>query len=115
MLLNETKGVEVIEKLRHAVSFLQKARGLMFERKKNFDYALLFHLGRESRARASIHMFFVFFPICVLFLDSKKRVVDKAILRPFQPNYTPVKSSAFIVELPVEKSSLVKIGDLLKW
>ncbi len=115
MLFNSTKRIEVTGKVRHARSFWRKFRGLMFESGKKFDYALVFHLGTESRAKASIHMLFVFFPICALFLDSKKRVVDKAFLKPFALNYTPGKKAAFVVEVPVEKFSAAEIGDFLEW
>ncbi len=42
-------------------------------------------------------MFFVFFPIWVFFLDSKKNVVEKAYLKPFS-FYMPRKKAKFLVD-----------------
>ena len=58
-------------------SSFSKMRGLMFSRKKN----LIFVFG--SPRKISLHMFFVFFPIDVLFLDENKRVIE--IKRDFMP------------------------------
>jgi len=40
------------------------------------DEVYLFIESRESVTRASIHMFFVFFAIAVIWLDRDKQVVD---------------------------------------
>ena len=115
MLYNKTQGKKVIEKVRFAKGFFGKFRGLMFERKKNFDYGLVFEFGSEKRIEASIHMMFVFFPIDAVYLDSQKKVVDIATVKPFSLNYTPKKKAGFLVELPVGSAKTVSIGDTLKW
>jgi hypothetical protein len=84
-----------------------QARGLMFSGKKN----LIFAFKRE--ALVSLHMFFVFFPIDVLFLDSAKRVVEKAHLLPFT-FYTPRHPCRYILELSFPGfSEKAKIGTVL--
>lgn len=115
MLLNKSRGKKVMERVRLAESFFSKMRGLMFERKKNFDYALVMVLESETRARASLHMLFVFFPITVLFVNEKKVVVEKALLKPFQLNYTPKRKCCYVIELPEEKFREFEIGDKLEW
>ena len=115
MLYNRTKKRKIMERVRFADSFYLKLRGLMFERGENFNYALVFPFGREARAEASIHMLFVFFPIAAVYLDSGKRVVDMAKMKPFALNYTPKKPAAFIVELPEEKANGISIGDRLEF
>jgi uncharacterized membrane protein (UPF0127 family) len=88
-------------------TILSQARGLMFSRKKN----LLFSFKREDSV--SLHMLFVFFPIDVLFLDSKKQVVEKARLFPFSV-YFPMKRCMYLLELSFPGfSEKVKIGDFL--
>lgn len=65
----------------------------MFSKKKN----LLFVFDNE-RIR-SFHMFFVFFPIDIIFLDSKKRIVEiKENFMPFT-FYTPKKAFRYAVEM----------------
>lgn len=67
--------------------------GLMFSRPRD----LVFDLGRERRVW--LHMFFVFFPIDVVLLDSRREVVGlREGLRPFRL-YTPGVSARYILEL----------------
>lgn len=116
MLYNETKRVRIIEKTKIADSFFRRFKGVMFKKKENFNYGLIFHLAAEGRINASIHMLFVFFPIDAVFLDSEKKVVDIARnLKPFALNYTPKKTAKFIVELPVGSSEKIGLNDKLKW
>ncbi|MCX8189838.1 MAG: DUF192 domain-containing protein [Candidatus Diapherotrites archaeon] len=115
MLKNTSKKNNIAGKVRIADNYFSKMRGLMFEHKKKFDYALVLCLDEESRIKASIHMLFVFFPIAVFFLDSRKKVVDKKLMKPFALNYTPKKPSKYIVELPAEKIDAADIGDILSW
>jgi len=116
MLYNVTKNQEIIGNVRIADNFFTQTKGLMFERKKNFNYALIFPLFLRSRTGAGLHMFFVFFSIDVLFLDEKKRVVEIAKrIRPFTPLYVPKKPSKYFIELPEGKSANIELGDEIKW
>ena len=115
MLYNKTQRKKVIEKVRFANGFFGKFRGLMFERKKNFDYGLVFEFGSEKRIEASIHMMFVFFPIDAVYLDSQKKVVDVATVKPFSLNYTPKKKAGFLIELPAGTAKKICTGDNLAW
>lgn len=87
----------------------------MFEKKSCFDYCLVFDLKKESGIGSSIHMFFVFFPVLVVFLSKEKRVVDKVVLKPFHPNYTPKKKARFVLEMPVEIHENIDLNDLIDW
>ena len=114
MLRNKSRNILLSEKVEIANTSAKRARGLMFRRK--FDRALIFNLPTESRAYASLHMLFVFFPIDVLFLDGNKRVVDiKRNFKPFSLNYTPKKASKYVVELPLGRIKKTKQGDILSW
>ncbi|MBT4597121.1 MAG: DUF192 domain-containing protein [Candidatus Diapherotrites archaeon] len=93
----------------------QRMKGLMFEDKKKFNYALVFEFPKESKIGSSLHMIFVFFPIDVLFLNSKKEVVDKTTLQPFNPNYTPKKAAKYVIEMPQGKAKGTKVGDKVSW
>ena len=105
----------IIKKVKHAKTAWQRTKGLMFEDKKKFDYALVFEFPRESKIGTSLHMIFVFFPIDVLFLDKDKKVVDKVTLPPFQPNYTPKKAAKYVVEMPEGKAKKVRAGSTITW
>lgn len=105
----------LIKKIRFARTILQRTKGLMFEEKKNFDYALIFEFPVEDKLLTSIHMIFVFFPIELLFLDKNQIVVDKVTLTPFTLNYTPKKKAKFVVELPVGTTKRVELGEKITW
>jgi uncharacterized membrane protein (UPF0127 family) len=78
-------------------SFLSQGTGLTFHRRMN-DEAHVF-VFRKPR-KVALTMFFVFFPIDVIFLDEKKRIVEiKENFRPFT-EYYPKKKALFVVELP---------------
>jgi len=104
-----------MNKVKIADTAFSRFKGLMFEKKKNFDYALVFELAGETRIGASVHMMFVSFPIDIVYLDSKKRVVDKATLQPWKLNYTPKKRSKYFVELPNGIAEKIKIKEKLQW
>jgi len=93
----------------------ERTKGLMFEEKKKFNYALVFNFPVESRIGCSLHMLFVFFPIDVLFLNKNQLIVDKATLSPFIPNYTPKKAAKFVIEMPKGKAKVAKIGQKVEW
>jgi uncharacterized membrane protein (UPF0127 family) len=102
---NEGLGMKV----EYADTFWKKFRGLMF--RKKLDHAFVFLLSRETRTDACIHSFFVSFPFDAVFLDSKKRVVDFATIKPWR-FYMPKKPAKYIVELPegTIKKTKIKIG-----
>jgi hypothetical protein len=108
-------GKIICKKIKFAKTFFEKFKGLMLESEKNFDYALIFVLGSETRIGASVHMLFVFFPIDIIFLDENKKVVDKASLKPWVLNYTPKKPAKYLIEMPKSMGNKIKIGDKLEW
>ncbi|MEK6937130.1 MAG: DUF192 domain-containing protein [Nanoarchaeota archaeon] len=76
-------------------SFFSKFKGLMFSKKKN----LVLILKKESKFNAVIHMFFVFFPIDVFWLDKDKNIVDfRKRVMPFTIA-VPKKKAKYIVEI----------------
>ncbi len=77
-------------------SFAGKFRGLMFTRKS--DRALVFRFAREKRT--ALHMFFVFYPIDVVYLNSARIIVEmKPNFRPFRV-YFPGNKARYVLELP---------------
>lgn len=109
---NNKKDIQI--NIKHANNFFEKLRGLMFTSKHNFNYALIFHMD-NAKIRNGIHMLFVFYPILVLFLDENKCVVDKVILPPFYPLYTPKSECKYIIELPTKYNSQIKLDDFVNW
>jgi uncharacterized protein len=87
----------VCEKIVYHISHLSQATGLQFH-KKIVDEAHIFPFPSERKV--PLTMWFVFFPIDVLYLDKNKKIVEmKENFRPFT-NYFPKSKSAFVIELP---------------
>jgi uncharacterized protein len=111
---NQTQGLTLIQRVHRADSFVSRLRGLTFRRQLGAGEGLLLVGRRESRADAAIHMFFVFFPIGVLWLDAQDCVVDKVVAHPFRPFYVPRFPAKSVLECRPEVVERVNIGDRLR-
>jgi uncharacterized membrane protein (UPF0127 family) len=107
---------KILIKNTKVLSSLNQGLGLMFYPRKKFNFGLIFERPTESIVGSSIHMIFVFFPINVLFLNSKKEIVDiKLNLKPFRL-YAPKKKAKYIIELPIEIDLFnIKFKDNISW
>ena len=115
MMVNRTTGQPLAQRVVRCDTFWKRGRGLMFRRSLPEDQAYLFVEARESVAQTTIHMFFVFFPIAVVWLDGEKKAVDKVLARPFRPFYAPKSPAKFFVEGPPSLLDGVSIGDQLEF
>ncbi len=98
-----------LAQVEHCKNIWQKAIGIMFRWK--IDKPLVFYFEYEHII--PLHMFFCLFPIDVIFLDSKKRVVEKATLRPWQV-YIPKKKAKYVIEMEAG-SAKVKIREKVEF
>ncbi|MFW6014325.1 MAG: DUF192 domain-containing protein [Nanoarchaeota archaeon] len=106
-IINKDKETVIASEFKHCKNFFQHFRGLMFSGKK----CLLFEFEKEKHI--SLHMFFVFFAIDVVYLDKNKKVVEiKKGLKPFW-FYSPKKKAKFIIEAPegIVDKTMTKEGD----
>lgn len=112
---NETRGERLALRARRCTSFLCRLRGLTFRRRLGENEALLLVGGRESRVETAIHMFFVFFPIAAVWLNSEGRVVDARLALPFRPLYVPRGVAKDVLEGPPALLEQVSVGDRLRF
>ena len=113
MIKNSTKRAVIIKNSIFTDGILSKFIGLMFSKKQN--RGLIFRFNKEKII--SLHMFFVFYPIDVLFVDKNKIVVDKKEnFKPFT-FYKPRKKAMYVIELPnkVIKKSKTELGDKIQF
>jgi uncharacterized membrane protein (UPF0127 family) len=112
MIYNKTKKTLISENYRLCKSSYLKALGLMF---RTNPKSLVFVFDKEKIV--PLHMFFVFFPIDVLYLDKNKRVVETKInLMPFT-FYKAMKKSSYVIELPsgtIQRTNS-EVGDKIKF
>ncbi len=86
-------------------SFLSRALGLMFRQKSRTTLFI-----NRSEQPIAVHMFFVFFPLDVYWLDAHKKVVHAEILYPF--SVSSVYRAQYILETERGLLSL-KPGDIV--
>ena len=72
MIKNNTKHTLIAKNFQLCTTLLSKAKGLMFSRKKNHKN-LVFVFDEEKKI--PLHMFFVFYPIDIVYLDLNNKVV----------------------------------------
>ncbi len=112
---NGTRGERLLRHVRHCTSFPCRLRGLTFRRNLDDDEGLLLVGHREGRADTAIHMFFVFFPIAVIWMDRNGQVVDTQMARPFRPLYVPCAPARDVLEGPPTLLQRVQVGDRLRF
>lgn len=77
------------------------------------DAGLLFVTGSESKVNSTIHMFFMRYPIAVVWMDKHGRVVDKQLAKPWRPAYAPKSPAQYYVEAHPDLLNRVQVGDQL--
>ena len=83
------------------VSEFGKVSGLMFRTKET--KILLFEFKKETNLK--VHSFFVLFDFLGVWINSKGRVVDCKIMKPFSVAYSPKKKFSKLVEIPVNEKN----------
>ncbi len=96
-----------------ADSFFSKLLGLMFKRKLEENYGLLLSDRYESRINSSIHMLFMNFDLCVVWLDKDLLVVDVKKAKKWCPAYFPRAAAKHVLETDVNHINDFSIGDQL--
>jgi uncharacterized membrane protein (UPF0127 family) len=114
-LRHEVTGQVVLERVRLCDTFWTRFKGLQFVSHLPANEGLLFVTGSESRSNTSIHMFFMAFPIAVVWLDKSGKVVDSCLAKPWHPAYAPRLPAQYFIEANVELLDRVQVGDVLRF
>lgn len=115
ILRNVQSGEVILPRTRLCEGFWCHLKGLQFSSPLPPDEGLLFVTKREGRSHTSIHMFFVFFSIAVIWLDASGRVVDKKLAKPWRPAYTPAVPAQYFLEASPALLERVQVGDVLRF
>jgi uncharacterized membrane protein (UPF0127 family) len=103
----------ILNRVKLCDNFWTRFRGLQLVTHLPEDEGLLFVTGSESRTNTSIHMFFMFFSIGVVWLDASGKVVDKCFAKPWRPAYASRSPAQYFVEAHPTILDKVQIGDML--
>ncbi len=111
--IHKTQSPSSIMHVKYCDSFGDRLLGLMFSKELKPDHGLLLVNKSESKADASIHMFFMNYDITVLWLDAHLVIVDKALAKKWHPFYGPSEPAKYILELHHSQFAEYSIGDKL--
>lgn len=100
----------------YAKSIFTIARGLMFSSKKRIDKGMCLKLPhyKDSKYGAATTNLFVFYPLAIIYVNSKFKIVDKIVLKPWVFNYVPKSSCMYIIESTKGKFDNLNVGDVVK-
>jgi hypothetical protein len=105
-------GVVIADKVEYAKTIISQTLGLMFRKSIEPDFAKIFILKKP--ASVNIHMFFVFFPLDVIFLDPDKNISGCARLAPWT-GYKGMKNVKYVIEMKegtIERYNLTSGGHM---
>ncbi len=105
------KNKIIVKNVKIIKSSLKQIIGLMFSKQKN----IIFEFKKEKKEL--IHMFFVFYPIDLIFLNKNKKIIElKQNLKPFTI-YKSKNKAKYILELKKNtiKNNNIKIDDKISF
>ena len=108
----ETNDV-LIQSARWCSSRLCRLRGLQFRRRLKPGEALILVKDKDSVASSSIHMFFVFFPIAAVWVNSKGKVTSAQLAKPWRPYYASAEPAAYVIETAPDFLEKISVGDTI--
>lgn len=115
ILRNATTGRVILARAKWCTSFFCHFKGLQFVQRLPENQGVLFVTQSESRTTTSIHMFFMFISIGVLWLDKNGQVVHKTLAKPWRPYYASPKPAQYFIEANPSILDQVDIGDVLRF
>jgi uncharacterized protein len=95
--------------------FMNRFRGLMFTRSIMPDEGLLLVHDHENRIEASIHMFFMFYNLAIVWINSRLEVVDTSLAKKWHPMYIPSLPAHYTLETHPNQLKYFNIGNQLEF
>lgn len=106
MIFNKTKN-KIIAEHYSIYRGISQAKGLMFSKKKSAIFPF------SKPRKVSIHTIFVLYPIDVILLDDKSKVIEKKEnIQPYN-FYKSGKQGNLMIELPSPAGKMISIGDVV--
>lgn len=104
----------LIRNAKYCDTLFSRMKGLMFSLPLKKETGIILVAKEESILETSIHMFFVFYPIDIIWLNKKKQVIDKkSSVFPFTPILRPKEPAKYVLELPQGTAANVLLGATL--
>lgn len=112
---NKVTNDVMIQSARWCSSRLCRLRGLQFRVRLKPGEALILVKDKDSVASSSIHMFFVFFPIAAVWVNSKGKVTSAQLAKPWRPYYASAEPAAYVIETAPDFLEKISVGDTIEF
>lgn len=96
---------------KYCADFWSKFRGLMLHPPLQENEGALLVEDHDNKMNASIHMLFMRFDLCVIWINDAFQVVDVKICQRWKPVYVPAQPARYILETHVSQVNRFRIGD----
>ncbi len=96
-------------------SFFCRLRGLMFRRDLPENWGLLLVQARDNRLDASIHMFFMWMDLAVIWINAAGEVVDVRLAKRWAPGYLPAQPARYVLETSVDNLEMFRPGERVEF
>jgi uncharacterized membrane protein (UPF0127 family) len=97
--------------LKYCATFMTKLQGLMFKKDLEPFYGVLLVETQDSVVNTTIHMLFMNFDICTVWIDRSNTVVDIQLARRWHLMYKPQKAACLVLETHSQHMKDFKLGD----
>ena len=112
---NKNRGMDGSVRIKYCDTFLKQLRGFTFHPPLSRDEGLVLVGTRDSRLDSSIHMFFVSFDLCVVWINSQMQVVDKVLAKSWRPAYFSKQPAKYVLEVHPDHWDEFQIGDTVQF
>jgi uncharacterized membrane protein (UPF0127 family) len=106
-------GQAIITTARWCSSRWCKLVGYQFRRHLKPDEALILVYGKDSIKSTSIHMFFVFTPLTVVWVNRQGYITHVQLARPWRPYYASPEPASYVIETSPDLIDRFHPGDQL--
>lgn len=110
--LNQPQGS--IIRAKYCTSFLCHLRGLMFRQSIPPEEGLLLVQKKDDKINATIHMMFMRFDLCVVWINQAYQVVDVQHAHRWGLAFTPRSPATFVLELHTDHINDFHTGDKVR-
>ena len=110
------KNKIILKDMDYLTSVWKISKGLMFSSKKKCKkgVCLVMPSLKDAKFGSAVTMYFCFYKLEILFVNTKYKVVDKVTLMPFKSTYVPREACKYVIESYPGTFSDIKIGDKVK-
>lgn len=110
-VVNRNTGQILFDSARWGSSFWRRFVGFQFRRRLKPGEALILVYKKDAIGATSIHMFFVFTPLTVIWINRQGIVTSVQLAHPWRPYYASPEPASYVLETSPELFDLIRPGD----